>query len=303
MAQRRMFSRDITSSDLFVDMPASSQLLYFQLGMEADDEGFVGNAKMLSRAYGASSDDLKLLRAKGFIIVFESGVTVIKDWRINNQIRKDRFKPTIYQDEKSRLELTQTGAYALGNQLATNWQPDGNQLATQVRLGKDSIDKDSIDKDSLLLVGDVDAVKETESAAINQAVFRFYQNNFGNPNNSWVAQSLKELVDYSSEELAIEALKRSIEADKPLAYAKGILRSWKRKGVKTIDDVSRVEAEFDRIKERKQNYQRGYQEKLPDWLYDQRKQVGPPVEEIDEQKKRELEAKLRKASRQLRKGE
>lgn len=127
MAQRRMFSKDITSSDLFVDMPASSQLLYFQLGMEADDEGFIGNAKMLSRAYGANNDDLKLLQAKGFIIIFESGVTVVRDWKINNQIRKDRFKPTIYQNEKSLLSVSPTGSYQLGN-----------QMATQYRIGKDS---------------------------------------------------------------------------------------------------------------------------------------------------------------------
>lgn len=134
MAQRRMFSKDITASDLFVDMPASTQLLYFQLGMEADDEGFIGNAKMLSRAYGANNDDLKLLQAKGFVIMFESGVTVVKDWKINNQIRKDRFKPTIYQAEKSLLNLDINGSYQLGD-----------TLATQYSIGKESIGKESIE--------------------------------------------------------------------------------------------------------------------------------------------------------------
>ncbi|MCB2828920.1 conserved phage C-terminal domain-containing protein [Streptococcus dysgalactiae] len=149
MAQRRMFSKDITASDLFVDMPASTQLLYFQLGMEADDEGFIGNAKMLSRAYGANNDDLKLLQAKGFVIMFESGVTVVKDWKINNQIRKDRFKPTIYQAEKSLLNLDINGSYQLGDTLATKWQPNDNQLgdtlATQYSIGKESIGKESIE--------------------------------------------------------------------------------------------------------------------------------------------------------------
>lgn len=138
MAQRRMFSKDITASDLFVDMPASTQLLYFQLGMEADDEGFIGNAKMLSRAYGANNDDLKLLQAKGFVIMFESGVTVVKDWKINNQIRKDRFKPTIYQAEKSLLNLDINGSYQLGD-----------TLATQYSIGKESIGKESIGKESI----------------------------------------------------------------------------------------------------------------------------------------------------------
>ena len=131
MAQRRMFSKEITTSDLFVDMPASTQLLYFHLGMEADDEGFIGNAKMLGRAYGASNDDLKLLQAKGFIIVFESGVTVVKDWNVNNKLRKDRFKPTIYQEEKSLLTLMNTGTYEIDNQMTTKRQPNDNQMTTQ----------------------------------------------------------------------------------------------------------------------------------------------------------------------------
>lgn len=129
MAQRRMFSKEITTSDHFVDMPQSTQLLYFHLGMEADDEGFIGNARMLSRAYGANSDDLKLLQAKGFIIIFESGVTVVKDWNLNNQIRKDRLKPTIYQAEKSLLTLDNTGVYQLDNQMTTKPQPNDNQMS------------------------------------------------------------------------------------------------------------------------------------------------------------------------------
>lgn len=149
MAQRRMFSKDITTSDIFVDMPSSSQLLYFHLGMEADDEGFLGNAKMLSRAYGMNNDDLKLLEAKGFIITFPTGVTVIKDWKINNQIRKDRQKPTIYQQEKKLLTVDFNGSYLIDNQLATIQQPSDNHTdvssATQYSIGKDSIGKDSKD--------------------------------------------------------------------------------------------------------------------------------------------------------------
>ena len=145
MAQRRMFSKEITTSDLFVDLPSSSRLLYFDLGMEADDEGFIGNARMLSRAYGASSDDLKLLATKGFIIMFQNGVTVVKDWNLNNKLRKDRIKPTIYTEEKSMLTVDITGSYQLGNQMPTICQPDVNQMSAQDRLGKDRLGKDSID--------------------------------------------------------------------------------------------------------------------------------------------------------------
>ncbi|QGN60307.1 MULTISPECIES: conserved phage C-terminal domain-containing protein [Leuconostoc] len=145
MAQRRMFSKEITTSDTFVDMPMSSQLLYFHLGMEADDEGFIGNAKMLSRAYGANSDDLALLKAKGFIIMFENGVSVVKDWNLNNKIRKDRMKPTIYRSEKSLLNVDIDGSYFIDNQMATISQPDVNQMSAQDRLGKDRLGKVSKD--------------------------------------------------------------------------------------------------------------------------------------------------------------
>ena len=149
MAQRRMFSKEITTSDLFVEMPSSSRLLYFDLGMEADDEGFIGNARMLSRAYGASSDDLKLLATKGFIIMFQNGVTVVKDWNLNNKLRKDRIKPTIYTEEKSMLTVDITGSYQLGNQMPTICQPNVNQMSAQDRLGKDRLGEDSIDNMSV----------------------------------------------------------------------------------------------------------------------------------------------------------
>ena len=145
MAQRRMFSKDITTSDIFVDMPMSSQLLYFHLGMEADDEGFIGNAKMLSRAYGSNNDDLMLLKAKGFIIMFDSGVSVVKDWNLNNRIRKDRIKETIYRSEKSLLTVDSLGVYQIDNQMTTKCQPNDNQMSAQYRLGKYRLGKVSKD--------------------------------------------------------------------------------------------------------------------------------------------------------------
>lgn len=145
MAQRRMFSKDITTSDIFVDMPMSSQLLYFHLGMEADDEGFIGNAKMLSRAYGSNNDDLILLKAKGFIIMFDSGVSVVKDWNLNNRIRKDRIKETIYRSEKSLLTVDSLGVYQIDNQMTTKCQPNDNQMSAQYRLGKYRLGKVSKD--------------------------------------------------------------------------------------------------------------------------------------------------------------
>ena len=145
MAERRMFAKTIVDSDAFLDMPVSSQNLYFHLSMRADDDGFLNNPKKIQRMVNASDDDLRVLASKAFIIPFESGVIVIKHWRMSNYLRIDRYKPTVYQDEYSRLTIKENGAYSLdhGNQLATVGIPNGNQLATQVMLGKDSIDNTS----------------------------------------------------------------------------------------------------------------------------------------------------------------
>lgn len=115
MAHKRMFSKDITESDAFADMPLSTQALYFHLGMEADDMGFVNNAKKIQRGIGASPDDLNLLIGKRFIIPFESGIVVIKHWKINNTIKSDRNHGTKYAEELSLLDVKDNGAYSLKN--------------------------------------------------------------------------------------------------------------------------------------------------------------------------------------------
>ena len=144
MAEKRMFTKKIVDSDAFLDMPLTTQCLYFHLNMRADDDGFVNNPKKIQRMIGASEDDLKLLLAKRFILGFESGVIVIKHWRMHNLLRKDRYNPTQYQEEFQTLQLKENGSYTdHGNHLATKWQPNGNQMATQDRLGKDRLDKDS----------------------------------------------------------------------------------------------------------------------------------------------------------------
>ena len=141
MAERRMFAKTIIDSDAFLDMPLSAQALYFHLSMRADDDGFVNNPKKIQRMIGSTNDDYKLLIAKSFVLEFESGVIVIKHWRINNYIQKDRYKETVYTEEKDLLTLKDNGAYTLCIQ-------DGYSLDTQVSIGKDSIDKVSIGKDN-----------------------------------------------------------------------------------------------------------------------------------------------------------
>ena len=140
MADRRMFSKTIIDSDAFLDMPLSTQALYFHLSMRADDEGFVGNPRKVMRMIGASEDDLKILIMKRFILTFDSGIVVIKHWKIHNYIQNDRFKSTTYLEEKATLELDGKKAY-------TERKDDVYTLDTQDRLGKDSIGKDSIEID------------------------------------------------------------------------------------------------------------------------------------------------------------
>ena len=148
MAQRRMFSKKITETDLFLDMPMSAQCLYFHLNMSADDDGFIGNAKTIRRMIGASEDDLKLLLAKEFLIPFDNGVVVIKDWKIHNYIQKDRYNETIYKDEKSTLVENESKQYQRLNRTDTKCIQNVSSSDTQVRLGKDRLGKDRLGKDS-----------------------------------------------------------------------------------------------------------------------------------------------------------
>lgn len=146
MAQKRMFSLQIVDTDAFLDMPISTQLLYFHLAMRADDEGFVSSPKRIMKVVGAGEDDLKVLVAKKFIIAFESGVCVIKHWLIHNTIRMDRFGGTTYIEERKQLIIKDNKAYKLvslsqENEVATTRQPNGNQLVPQVKLSKDKISK------------------------------------------------------------------------------------------------------------------------------------------------------------------
>lgn len=135
MAERRMFAKTIIDSDAFLDMPLSTQALYFHLSMRADDEGFVGNPKKIQKMIGASDDDCKILIAKRFILAFPSGIIVIKHWKINNLIQKDRFHETTYFEEKATLALDANKAY-------TEWIQLGSKMDPQVSIGKVSIDQE-----------------------------------------------------------------------------------------------------------------------------------------------------------------
>lgn len=142
MAERRMFAKTIIDSDAFIDMPLTAQAFYFHLSMRADDDGFVNNPKKIQRMIGCADDDMRLLIAKRFVIPFESGVCVIKHWKIHNYIQNDRYKETVYQDEKRLLITKENRAYSLSEEACIQI---GYNMDTQNRLDKDSkeLDKDS----------------------------------------------------------------------------------------------------------------------------------------------------------------
>ena len=152
-----MFTQKIIDSDAFLDMPLSTQALYFHLNMRADDDGFVNNPKRIQRTVGASEDDLKLLIAKRFLICFENGVIVIKHWRMHNTLKSDRYRPTQYQEEYALLEVKGNKAYTERQNIPLlpdecEVEPDWNQSGTSPE-PQYSIDKNSIDKEKDIYVG------------------------------------------------------------------------------------------------------------------------------------------------------
>ena len=196
MAERRMFAKRIIDSDAFLDMPLSTQSLYFHLSMRADDEGFINNPKRIQRMIGASDDDCKLLIAKGFILVFETGVIVIKHWKIHNYIQKDRFKPTICSEEKKEIVTEEDGTY-------TQCTRNGYALDTQVSIGKVSIGKvNNIEppKGVEKIPPDIEIEKEKDIEKESKPPKRF------------TAPTLEEVKEYCSER------KNNVDAERFINY-------------------------------------------------------------------------------------
>ena len=131
MAQKRMFSLSVVDTDKFLDMSSSAQALYFHLGMHGDDDGFVASPKRIARTVGCNDDDLRLLAAKGFVIPFDSGVIVITDWNINNTLKNDRYRETVYQEEKAKISTLPSGKYILGSSVVPECIQDGSSAEPQ----------------------------------------------------------------------------------------------------------------------------------------------------------------------------
>ena len=154
VADKRMMSKSVIDTDMFLDMPASTQCLYFHMLLRADDDGFLKNAKTIMRTVGASPDDVKLLIAKQYLIPFDTGIMAIKHWRIHNYIKKDRYKPTDCEEIKL-LEVNEKGEYVLAepvrNQVGSNMEPqdrDRDRDRLEIEIGKDRDSRESSRKRS-----------------------------------------------------------------------------------------------------------------------------------------------------------
>lgn len=227
MAERRMFAKTIIDSDAFLDMPQSTQLLYFHLSMRADDDGFINNPKSIMRNTKCNEDDLKLLALKKFIIPFESGIVVIKHWKIHNYIAKDRYKETKYKEEKASLVLDENNAY-------TNCIQPVYEMDTQVRIGKDRIGKDRAGKDRI--EEDVSASAEPESAP------KKVKHKYGEYKNVLLTDDeLDKLkTEYSDFEERIERLSSYVASTgKKYKSHYATIRNWARKDAE-VKQVNKV---------------------------------------------------------------
>jgi DnaD/phage-associated family protein len=220
MAQKRMFNNSVVGSDSFLEMPDSSQNLYFHLSMRADDDGFVDNWKSIMRMTGKKEDDLKILISKSFILPFESGILVIKHWKLNNYIQKDRYKETIHTSEKALLTTDENNVYRL----------DTNCIH--------SIEKNSIEKNS---------IEENSCNKQNAEIIKCYEENIGliTPATAEILFSYND-IDYK---MIIEAIKiASINNKRNCRYIQGILNSWINKGYKVVADIQKEQEEKENVK-------------------------------------------------------
>lgn len=235
MAEKRMFAKTIIDSDAFLDMSLSTQALYFHLSMRADDDGFINNPRKIQRMIGAGDDELKMLIAKKFIIPFESGVCVIKHWRIHNYIQKDRYKETVYKDEKAHLMLKENKSYKY---VDTPCIQSVSKVETQIRLDKTREDKNRLEENRLEIEENKDVCRQLSSAWTN--------NGYGTLNKTLLDKLLADVEIYSLEWL-IKAIEIGNQRGKrTYSYLKGILENWKTEGMKNEKGKSEIKERIER---------------------------------------------------------
>ena len=242
MAERRMFAKTIIDSDLFLDMPLSTQALYFHLAMRADDDGFVNNPKKIVRMIGADNDSLRILIEKSFLIPFDTGIVVIRHWKVHNYIRRDTYKETSYKGEKSLLCVDESDLYNVRDDSVTvpsqlrDDSVDGS--LTQDRLGKDRIGKDRIE------IGDHKG--EDQSSPVPA------------PPKKFVKPSLEEVRAYCQERRNGVSPERFIDyyesngwkvGKNPMKDWKAAVRTWEKNGFDKQGSTAQKNPDIEKYKQ------------------------------------------------------
>lgn len=235
MANKRMFTKQITESDAFLDMPGTTQNLYFHLNMNADDDGFVNAPNRIMRSVGANKNDMDLLVAKKFIIIFDSGVIVIKHWRIHNILRTDRYKETVYKEEKTFLMIDGSGSYTkLESPPLLDCIPNDSQMITNgCQMGtsaKHSLDKHRLDKHSIAEMSDKENAAANADALKN--IIEVFEQEI--TTLSEIDKSdIKKFLNDIPEDMIIKAIKEGAQYKaKSWKYIKAILNRCVQDGVK-----------------------------------------------------------------------
>ena len=216
MAERRMFAKAVVETDGFYELPAAAQALYLHLAMNADDDGFVGSPIMIQKMTGAKPKDTDLLKKKGFIIPFDTGVIVIAHWRVNNELRKDRCKETIYQNEKIHLRIPKSKVYEYVSEPIQELETDciqndnqiGDKLETQYSIGKYKVDKDKINKGSLKKVSVVESTNLPTN--LEDSLVSLCRNCFAEYNES-MTKPLKGLIRTYGTTVMKKAINRAMD--------------------------------------------------------------------------------------------
>lgn len=212
MARRRMFNLDIIDTDLFMEMPQGSRLLYYELCMRADDDGFVSSPKKIQEMVRCSNDDLKVLLAKKFILPFETGVVVIRHWKIHNYIQKDRYKETLYTEEKQQLIQQKNGTYELMDTTCIQ-----NGYTGKYSIGKYNNKEKEINKEKESEIIKFITEQSIKITPYEYTVIELY------------------LSDFSVEEIKHALL---LGKNKPVSYSLAILKNWfvEKNKIKNIKD-------------------------------------------------------------------
>lgn len=249
MAEKRMFAKAIIDSDAFITMPVSTQCLYFHLCMRADDDGFVNNPKIIQRMIGSSDDDFKILLGKRFILAFDSGIIVIKHWRLHNYIRRDTYKETLYVEEKSELFIKPDGAYT-DHELAPELPPRDetvtepsrvrDETVTQIKEDKIRVDKDSIDNT-------LDDLQSSDVEEFYESIWALYPRKVG---KGAVSKTRKQKLY----RIGFDEMQRTIERYKAYIKAEGIEKQYIMHGSTFFNSgyVDFLDANFEQPKPQQQ---------------------------------------------------